>query len=104
MERYSSYIIFIYADECNKILVKKTRSYLLYAKHCLRKVYWFSDSISINYVADALDGEMLFHNNDEKLGQKLDSNLKLRNESQNSPIYNIKYIRVNRKLKFFKIN
>ena len=39
-----------------------------------------------------LDDEMLSRNNDEKLDQELDSNLKLRNVSQNPPIYNIKYI------------
>ena len=39
-----------------------------------------------------LDNEMLSRNNDEKLDQELDANLKLRNVSQNPPIYNIKYI------------
>ena len=47
---------------------------------------------SMNCVADDWGEKMLYCNNEREIDQELDSNLILRNVSQNSPTYNIKYM------------
>ena len=46
----------------------------------------------VTYVADTLDEQLLSRNIDRELEPELDSNLKLRNASQNLSMYNMKYM------------
>ena len=46
----------------------------------------------VTYVADTLDEQLLSRNIDRELEPELDSNLKLRNASQNLSMSNMKYM------------
>ena len=52
-------------------------------------VFWLQSNI---YVADAFDEQMLSRNIDRELEPQFESDLKLRNASQNRSIYSIKYM------------
>ena len=53
---------------------------------------WMNNCYLVTYVADTLDEQLLSRNIDRELEPELDSNLKLRNASQNLSMYNMKYM------------